>query len=71
MAYTALAPSSTGLRDRVAELIDSFRDSQARRHEFKRVYGELARMSNRDLNDIGVARGNIRDIALEAAYGRH
>ncbi|WP_375260593.1 DUF1127 domain-containing protein [Palleronia sp.] len=45
----------------------AIRTSMARRAEYNRVYNELARMSQRDLDDIGVARGNIDDIARQAA----
>ena len=44
------------------------RAGQAR--EFRRVYNELSGMSDRDLADIGISRGMIRSIAIEAGYGK-
>lgn len=45
----------------------AIRTNLARRAEYNRVYNELASMTQRDLDDIGVARGNIDAIAREAA----
>lgn len=45
----------------------AIRTRMARRAEYNRVYNELASMSQRDLDDIGIARANIEDIAREAA----
>ena len=45
----------------------AIRTRMARRAEFNRVYNELAAMSQRDLDDIGIARANIEEIAREAA----
>lgn len=69
MAKTALALAHVGLRDRIVDLVETSRDARGRRREYNRVYGELARMTDRDLTDIGISRGSIGDIAFEAAYG--
>lgn len=53
----------------IARTRAAIRTNLARRAEYNRVYNELARMSQRDLDDIGVARGNIDAIAREAAAG--
>ncbi|SFG88129.1 protein of unknown function [Palleronia marisminoris] len=53
----------------IARTRTAIRTHLARRAEYNRVYNELARMSQRDLDDIGVARGNIDAIAREAAAG--
>lgn len=42
-------------------------ERRAQRSEYNRVYGELIGLSDRDLNDIGISRGQIDDIAREAA----
>ncbi|MBF9037198.1 DUF1127 domain-containing protein [Rhodobacterales bacterium LSUCC0246] len=38
---------------------------------YQRTFDELNSLSDRELADLGVARSNLRNIALEAAYGRH
>ncbi len=40
---------------------------RAQRAEFEKIYNELAQMTDRDLTDIGISRGQIRDIAQQAA----
>jgi uncharacterized protein YjiS (DUF1127 family) len=45
------------------------RDAVARHRVFTRTYDELAALTNRDLSDLGIARCDIRRIALDAAYG--
>lgn len=70
MANITFAPARAGLRDRVAAYLDTLRAERARRREYARVYGELARMTDRDLADIGISRVSIEDVAVEAAYGR-
>ena len=69
MAKTSLAAAHVGLRDRIVDLVETIRDARVRRREYNRVYGELARMTDRDLTDIGISRSSIGDIAFEAAYG--
>lgn len=41
-----------------------------RQRLYRKTYAELASLSDRDLQDIGVSRLQIGDIAREAAYGR-
>ena len=45
----------------------TLRARMARRAEFNRVYGELIRMTDRELNDIGIGRADINTIARQAA----
>ncbi|SPJ23292.1 DUF1127 domain-containing protein [Palleronia abyssalis] len=40
---------------------------RAQRQEYNRVHAELDGLSNRDLLDIGISRGQIDDIARQAA----
>ncbi|MEP5730490.1 MAG: DUF1127 domain-containing protein [Sulfitobacter sp.] len=48
---------------------DQLRDALAKRRVYNSTYGELSKLSNRELADLGIARSNIRRMALEAAYG--
>lgn len=73
MAFTASLDRTTrvpGLRDWVARTIAERRAARARFREYFRLYGELARLSDRDLADIGIARDEIDDIARDHAFGR-
>ncbi|WP_390910355.1 DUF1127 domain-containing protein [Pseudosulfitobacter sp. SM2401] len=40
----------------------------ARRKVYRATYSELAALSDRDLNDLGIRRSNIKRMAMEAAY---
>jgi uncharacterized protein YjiS (DUF1127 family) len=45
--------------------------AKLRRHRiYADTYAELSRLSDRELLDLGLARGDLRRIALENAYGR-
>ena len=71
MAYVAShRVSHVSLGDHAANLIAAFRQARARRAVYARTFGELSAMTDRDLADIGIARDQIADIALEAAYGK-
>lgn len=54
----------------VAHTIASIKESGARRAVYNRTLGELDRMTDRDLADIGISRVQIEDIARAAAYGK-
>lgn len=47
---------------------ESFLDAWARRKVYGNTVSELASLSDRELSDLGIARCNIRRLALEAAY---
>lgn len=49
--------------------MDQLRTAMARRKVYRETFCELSRLSDRDLNDLGIARSNIKKLALEAAYG--
>jgi len=48
-----------------------FAEQRQRRRIYSQTYRELAEMSDRDLQDIGISRLRIEEVAREAAYGRH
>lgn len=69
MANTAtLTHGGFNLGARFANLIAKIRENYALRAEYKRTYTELQNLSDRELNDIGVGRGDIRDIARGHVY---
>lgn len=41
----------------------------ADRRRYRQTVGELSRLSDRDLSDLGVHRASIRDVAWESVYG--
>jgi len=57
--------------DRAVEFLKHERDmlgaATARRRIYHRTISELAPLSDRDLADIGISRGDIRHIAMEEA----
>ncbi|MEP4197456.1 MAG: DUF1127 domain-containing protein [Aliishimia sp.] len=60
-----------GLAARVAsygaDVMAHFAKVMARRRVAQTTYHELASLTNRELNDLGIARSQIRSIALESA----
>ena len=49
--------------------LDHFRKAQAKRRVYRATCHELSVLSDRDLRDLGIPRGNIQRLAMEAAYG--
>ncbi len=69
MAHTAtLTHGGFNLAGRIANLIERVKENRARAAEFNRTYRELQGLSNRELDDIGVRRCDIADIAREHSY---
>lgn len=46
---------------------EAYKTARTRRAVYNQTYNELAVLSDRDLNDIGVSRSDIRDLALQEA----
>ncbi|SFK33825.1 DUF1127 domain-containing protein [Celeribacter marinus] len=68
MAYaTQILTSHDTFAARVERAIDGLRHWRAQRAEFTKIYNELASMTDRDLADIGISHGQIREIAEQAA----
>ncbi|WP_170462226.1 DUF1127 domain-containing protein [Ruegeria arenilitoris] len=69
MAHTAtLTHGGFILTARIANLIERVKENRARASEYTRTYTELQRLSDRELNDIGIRRCDIADIAREHVY---
>lgn len=47
---------------------DQIRQALAKRKVYRATLSELSALSDRDLNDLGISRSNIKRLALEAAY---
>ena len=48
-----------------SRLIDSIKSAKARRARYRRTYEELCSLTNRELSDIGIGRGDIRRVARQ------
>jgi uncharacterized protein YjiS (DUF1127 family) len=71
MAYVSSHRASRhSIFEFAADIVASLKAERARRAVFNQTLGELRRMTDRDLADIGIARVQIEDIAYEAAYGK-
>ncbi|WP_299667531.1 DUF1127 domain-containing protein [uncultured Ruegeria sp.] len=69
MAHTAtLTHGGFNLTARIANLIERVRENRARASEYNRTFRELQSLTNRELDDIGLRRCDIADIAHEHAY---
>lgn len=69
MAHTAtLTHGGFNLSARIANFIERVKENRARANEYNRTYTELQRLSTRELDDIGIRRCDIADIAREHAY---
>ncbi|WP_171102879.1 MULTISPECIES: DUF1127 domain-containing protein [unclassified Ruegeria] len=69
MAHTAtLTHNGFGLSARFAALVERVKEARARSAEYNRTFHELQSLSDRELNDIGVRRCDIADIARDHAY---
>lgn len=62
------AGSMTHFAEGVVEGFAAVRANLAARLERRRVYGELSRMTDRDLSDIGITRSEIPQVAGFSAF---
>lgn len=53
---------------RVADLLNGLRARRAQYSVYRTTLRELQNLSERELNDLGINRANIRSIAYQAAY---
>ena len=68
MAYVNSRSSSVSIADRFATFFKMGKEALERRRVYLQTVAELTNLSDRDLNDLGLARANISAIAREAAY---
>ncbi|WP_281995984.1 DUF1127 domain-containing protein [Ruegeria faecimaris] len=69
MANTAtFSREGFGLTARITTLIARVKEAYAMRAEFGRTYSELQNLTDRELNDIGIRRCDISDIAHKHVY---
>ncbi|MEP4337358.1 MAG: DUF1127 domain-containing protein [Roseobacter sp.] len=66
MAYLNATTAPT-LADRFAALMSALETRRKQRRVYRSAFSELSSLSNRELNDLGMGRSQIRGIALETA----
>ena len=68
MAYVNSRSASVSISDRFGALVKMVKDAVERRQVYAVTVRELSALSDRDLNDMGISRLAITDVAREAAY---
>ena len=68
MAYVNSRSTSVSIADRFAAFFKAGKDAIDRRRIYAKTVHELSSLSDRDLNDLGLSRGSITEIARQAAY---
>lgn len=71
MAHISLSGGMhLGIAERATGFAGALRDKWRRYGVYRETIRELAALSDRDLNDLGLHRSQITTIAVEAAYGK-
>ncbi len=70
MAHIAETLSSQRQSGIIAGALAQLSDRIARRRVYNKTYTELAQLSTRELDDLGISRSMISRLAHEAAYGK-
>ncbi|HBS48900.1 MAG TPA: hypothetical protein DEA05_01840 [Rhodobacteraceae bacterium] len=55
---------------RLSQIWAGLRDAWVKRGAFNRTYGELSRLSDRELADIGLRRCDLGEVVTHHIYGR-
>lgn len=70
MAYaTEILNARTGIVDRFIAALSDWKDARAKRALYRQTIRELRALSTRELDDLGIGRGEIISLARQAAYG--
>ena len=67
--FTDTQTQTAGFTAKLAHMFETLSDTMKRRKIARTTYAELAGLSDRELNDLGISRGDIRRLAREAAQG--
>lgn len=69
MAYaTDIRTDANSIRERFAALRNDLRTRREQRRIYRNTLNELAALSDRELDDLGLHRSMIRGVAYHAAY---
>lgn len=69
MAYTTSTQPLLGEISRSAAFFDGLRVKLRQRRLYKETFNSLNNLTDRELEDLGVYRGDIRRIAIDSAKG--
>ncbi|KNG95137.1 DUF1127 domain-containing protein [Pseudaestuariivita atlantica] len=72
MAYvtTNFPTAHVAGESRIAGMVADIRDAWTRRRVYRKTLNELQALSARELNDLGLNRSMLHQVAYEAAYGK-
>ena len=68
--FNITLPANIPFADRLSGLRANLADKLAKRNVYLTTLRELQGLTDRDLNDLGLSRSDIKAIAMEAAYGK-
>ena len=68
MAYASTSRASSGILETIRSAISSLFSGFTQRSVYNRTYNELSRLSDRELEDIGLHRCDIKATCAEVAY---
>jgi uncharacterized protein YjiS (DUF1127 family) len=70
MNTNIIQTTHSGIVDRISGFFSNLNENRRRYSIYRQTLRELDRLSDRDLNDLGLHRATINSVALEAAYGK-
>lgn len=71
MAYVNSTPfARKGVFDRLSSVKDTILTAIRQRRIYERTVAELNNLTDRELNDLGISRFSIPELARESAYGK-
>ncbi|WP_259783622.1 DUF1127 domain-containing protein [Aliiroseovarius crassostreae] len=66
---TEILNAHAGIVDRFFSMLEGWKEAYANHALFRETVRELSKLTNAELNDLGIGRGEIHAIAHKAAYG--
>lgn len=67
MAYINTATNTSSFTARIGTFFDALATRRRQNRMFRQTFAELSELSNRELNDLGISRSEIRRIAIESS----
>ena len=68
MAYTTQTLAGSSVLARISAFFADLSERSARHTTYRKTVSELSELTDRELNDLGISRAMITNIAHEAAY---
>ncbi len=70
MAYATTTRIEAGLFDRIVNAFHAFTAKNAQHRSYRKTVLELESLSSHELNDLGLTRGDINDVAYQSTFGK-